>query len=474
MNGTAELIGEHTPVQAAVPSSNKSLFGNFKCTNASSIASESGRRSVSPGVSHRSLSTSPEPLNSPPGRRKRRSKRGRSKTPKKFPENPDPSRIHSDKVVQQVLDSVSMPHFDDPRQTQVFLGYKYGLYDAIKKLYEPKTGWELLQRESFAFEPQGLGTNTNYRNTVVRLQDLRCWDSFPTFEDIERFSKCTAILKRNFHDILLPVIADDQSWFDRFFKTPSNALALTEANVIETIQPFFAQLNHLIRLATHEEDKKTCWVMIGSSKCAMKRREGGRPERKDPDRAAFWTDGVHAICAPDMKDAMVAATDIPCLLVGDNKMAGKFSQKMLLRVSENLYKTETQKVVNQIHDYMDMHHNRFGYIITETEVVMFRRRDENQKWGQLDFSPAIPLKAKEGNLNALMVLWYFHVKYAVLKQDETYELHSFYDNCPIALGGSHYSNAIKSTSVSDGSEKSPDGETDGQTPKKSRKKKMWK
>ena len=64
---------------------------------------------------------------------------------------------------------------------------------------------------------------------------------------------------------------------------------------------------------------------------------------------------------------------------------------------------------------MDMHHNRFGYIITETELLMFRRRNENTL-GQLYFSPAIKFSAGINELNPLMVLWYFHVKYAVTGQ----------------------------------------------------------
>ena len=34
-----------------------------------------------------------------------------------------------------------------------------------------------------------------------------------------------------------------------------------------------------------------------------------------------------------------------------------------------------------------------------------------------------------------MVLWYFHVKYAVMNMDEGYELQSLYDDCPERLGG---------------------------------------
>ena len=86
---------------------------------------------------------------------------------------------------------------------------------------------------------------------------------------------------------------------------------------------------------------------------------------------------------------------------------------------------------------MDMHHNRYGYVITETELVMFRRREK--RWGLLDFSPSIPLHTADGGLNAIMVLWYFHVKYAVMtSRTEGYRLESLYHNCPKNLGGGIY------------------------------------
>ena len=100
---------------------------------------------------------------------------------------------------------------------------------------------------------------------------------------------------------------------------------------------------------------------------------------------------------------------------------------------------ETKKVLNQIHDYMDMHHNRFGYVLSETELIMFRRRENGWNatpvWGQLDFSPNIPVQGKVEERNGVMVLWYFYMKYATLNQDEGLNLPSFYEHCPSHLGG---------------------------------------
>lgn len=280
--------------------------------------------------------------------------------------------------------------------------------------------------------------NTDYRNTKVDLRDLKEWKNFPTVNDIYLFSKSTTLLEANFHKAELPVIAGDKRWYDRWFDGSPMSSCLAEINVVEMLSGFFLQLNALIRLASYEKGKKSSWVMVGSGKAAKERRRGGTPEKKDPDRVAFWTDGECARTSEDDYGPSQDSKNIPCLLVGDYKMTGKFNEEMLKKALKGKNLAEPQKVLNQIHDYMDMHHNRFGYIITEKEIVMFRRRDHQERWAQVDFSPAIPIHAPEGKINALMVLWYFHVKYAVMNEGDGYRLHSFYHNCPEILGGGRY------------------------------------
>lgn len=210
----------------------------------------------------------------------------------------------------------------------------------------------------------------------------------------------------------------------------------TESEVVRAMEPFFKQLNALILQVTYVRGNNPAFLMIGDGTAAANRREGGNAETKIPDRAAFWTNGRFPL--QDRHDKSQIARppkEIPCLIVGDFKRAGKFSWQMLNRAYNDEDKREPQRVMNQIHDYMDMHHNRFGYILTERELIMLRRRNDNERWGQLDFSPSIPVSAPEGQLNALMVLWYFHVKYGVFNQDEGYRLQSFYHNCPKKMGG---------------------------------------
>lgn len=363
-------------------------------------------------------------------------KRERSKSPQKFPGAVDIARLHPNKVLLQALLDVPQPEYADPEHQKKFVTYHETLFTTFKRYHQVKTGWDQLQQEWATIEPTEHGTqNTNYRNTEVDLKNLKPWDDFPTHKEIHNFSKSTPLLEKNFHKIELPVVGGDQCWYQRWFDGSTIAPVLAEINVVEIMSPFFLQLNALIRLATYERGKESSWVVIGGGKLAMKRRIGGTPNKKDPDRVAFWTDGRHARTNSIEQGKPRTATEIPCLLVGDFKMAGKFNHNMLVKVCVRETRAEPRKVMNQIHDYMDMHNNRFGYIITETELVVFRRRAKREMWGHVDFSPSIPIQAPEGKLNALMVLWYFHVKYAVLNQDEGYILPSYYHNCPIKYGG---------------------------------------
>jgi hypothetical protein len=123
----------------------------------------------------------------------------------------------------------------------------------------------------------------------------------------------------------------------------------------------------------------------------QRRNDRGNPARKDPDRVSFWTDGQLARCSSEDTGPTLGAKEISSsLIVEDYKMNGKFQSRMLRDIVEKKPNTsswvEGQKVMNQIHDYLDMHGNRYGYIITETELVMVRRRDEERssRWGQMD------------------------------------------------------------------------------------------
>lgn len=303
-----------------------------------------------------------------------------------------------------------------------------------KQLRVSGTGWDLLCREWPTRRSTMGGEPTRYVETQIRLEYLKPWLNFPSYNDILEFSKSSRLFVENFHTEIAHT--NLKPWHEfRFNGTPSTIRPLSESDVAGRLQPFFSELNNLIRLATDGPRLNTKWVCIGSGKAARMRRKGGHVSRKEPDLTAFWTDGDTPISGPWGR--AYSPENTPCLIVGDFKVSSKFNPAMI-QMGRIRHHQRAQHALNQIHDYMDMHHNRFGYIITETELVMFCRREAGktgQAWGRLDYSEPIPIQAPKGERNALMVLWYFHVKYAVLGRDKGWHLSTFYHNCPLELGG---------------------------------------
>ena len=206
------------------------------------------------------------------------------------------------------------------------------------------TGWEVLEKGWTAIDPWTKGyKNSEYRNTQIELQDLKPWKDFPDYENIYRFSRSTEFLREQFHEQTLPIIAEDLSWYERYFKTPSYQACPAEITTVERRCAFFDQLNSLIRLATPGGDSGRSYVMIGSGKLAMYRRTAtslsDKNLTKDPDRVAFWTDSQGPRRnSVEQGDVLPEATKVPCL-IGDYKMNAKFNHAML----QNIYSGRSRK-----------------------------------------------------------------------------------------------------------------------------------
>ena len=70
-------------------------------------------------------------------------------------------------------------------------------------------------------------------------------------------------------------------------------------------------------------------------------------------------------------------------------------------------RTEFKQVLSQVNFYMKQHHARYGFILTDRELVAIRRLDRN---GNLDLSDSIPWAssgtAQNPQLTVLLGLWY--------------------------------------------------------------------
>jgi hypothetical protein len=103
---------------------------------------------------------------------------------------------------------------------------------------------------------------------------------------------------------------------------------------------------------------------------------------------------------------------------GDAKLSRKITREMFppdgKRFRPASKNVEARKVLNQIHGYMDQHEARYGYIVTDQELICFRRNGSG--WGQLEVGPAIRHDVKpdrkSGVLNSKYVLFYLHWRVA--------------------------------------------------------------
>ncbi|KAG2413345.1 hypothetical protein HFD88_002534 [Aspergillus terreus] len=70
-------------------------------------------------------------------------------------------------------------------------------------------------------------------------------------------------------------------------------------------------------------------------------------------------------------------------------------------------RTEYCQALSQVNYYMNQHRSRYGFILTDQELVVFRRRDAN---GNLELAAPIPFaaggSAQQPQLTVLLALWY--------------------------------------------------------------------
>ena len=99
---------------------------------------------------------------------------------------------------------------------------------------------------------------------------------------------------------------------------------------------------------------------------------------------------------------------------GDAKLYTKIRRSMLPPDSDEFssdIEAEVVKILGQIHDYMDRHEARYGYLVNDEELIFFKRRGTG--WGHMNISPAI--RHDMDGINDLtisttkLVLFYFHL-----------------------------------------------------------------
>lgn len=71
------------------------------------------------------------------------------------------------------------------------------------------------------------------------------------------------------------------------------------------------------------------------------------------------------------------------------------------------YRTEYRQALSQVNWYMKQHHSRYGFLLTDQELVVLRRLDSH---GNLELAPPIPFTAggtvAQPRMTVLLALWY--------------------------------------------------------------------
>jgi hypothetical protein len=102
-----------------------------------------------------------------------------------------------------------------------------------------------------------------------------------------------------------------------------------------------------------------------------------------------------------------------CFVPGELKITFKFRLELLQTVNKDGTLDETvvheaEKVFTQIYNYMNYCNARYGYVLTNHELLMLERIPG--QFGRLKVSQSIPLSVVEGQLNAKLALWWLFYK----------------------------------------------------------------
>lgn len=149
------------------------------------------------------------------------------------------------------------------------------------------------------------------------------------------------------------------------------------------VRAFRCGFAHMI--STHQMDGRTVLNYDGGTMAST-------PENFLPDIAIF--------------DPNLPSNTRPNRVPGDIKPSYKWSLGMRNDPDPRI-QTEFKQVLSQINFYMLQHHARYGFILTDAELVAVRRLDRN---GNLELSASIPWTttgtAAQPRLTVLLGIWY--------------------------------------------------------------------
>ena len=261
------------------------------------------------------------------------------------------------------------------------------------------------------------GTNSVPNVVPIALTDIQPWTDFLTNGEIEEMFQ-----DEDTRDLFCRDMSADRGAVATELRIASDRHPLLGGSVTEKAFEVSwgdtrALLNAINRFLTAEIQEiiyEDAWcIEIGDGDCAQRidSAAGRVTATKHPDFAAYERQGVK-----DNKRQFNKANrkHFENRIPGDAKLFRKIRRAML-PPDGPLYRKfhdEAEHVLSQIHDYMDRHGSRYGYIVTDEELIFFRRRGTG--WGHMDISPYPAIRhdvqgsVEEGIWNTKAILLYFH------------------------------------------------------------------
>jgi hypothetical protein len=278
-----------------------------------------------------------------------------------------------------------------------------------------KTPWLALRKRvghltSHNDEPS---TNSNYNGVPIQLEDIEVWEDFMKNNEIADMLDNPQV-----REVLFTAFTEEElekmTWGE-----PISGGKISE----QTFERLWGGVQHVLNLvqkkcaAKVQDTHCPIFIVTGDGSCARWKapEASSDAERKKPDYAGY----------EEVPDSGQYVGDGPKYVYnripGDAKLFRKIRRSMLppdgSECKKKIAKREAGKVLNQIHDYVDQHEARYGYVVNDQELIFFRRRGTG--WGHMDISPAIRHDVdgdEEGTiLNSKLVLFYFHL---VVANDE--------------------------------------------------------
>jgi len=260
------------------------------------------------------------------------------------------------------------------------------------------------------------GQNSTYEAPRVYCSDINAWDDFLTAGEIQ-----STVNDPRWKDVLASPFSATELVQKIMWGKPENGGNISEQTFELLWNDIVVALNLIHRKcvmkAQGEEDPVR--ILIGNGSCAKKITRVPYREYKveqSPSKSTKKPDYAGYQYKPGSEQYINQGPDeVDNRIPGDAKLFRKIRRSMFPPDGSEFDYTkvvEVEKVLTQIHDYMDRHEARYGYLVNDEELIFFRRRGTG--WGHMDISPAIRhdidgVDPDCKTLTSKLVLFYFHL-----------------------------------------------------------------